>query len=124
MTDIATTVDAYLAALGEVDAEARATLVEQAWAERGHFVDPLLEAEGHQAIGDLALAVTAQFPGHTFRRTTGIDAHHGLVRFGWEMVGPDATVAAAGLDVGIVGADGRLTNIAGFFGDPPALDAA
>jgi hypothetical protein len=119
---IAASVDAYLAALTETDATARADLVERAWAEDGYFVDPLLEAQGRPAIADLTLAVTGQFPGHTFRRTTGLDAHHGLVRFGWELVAPDGAVAAAGLDVGIVAEDGRLSRVAGFFGDPPTRD--
>jgi hypothetical protein len=119
-----TAVDAYLAALGETDAERRAGLVRTAWTADGHFVDPLLEARGHEAIAALADAVAGQFPGHAFRRSTGIDQHHDLVRFGWELVGPDGAVAAAGLDVAIVAGDGRLSTVAGFFGEPPALDAA
>ncbi len=62
------------------------------------------------------------FPGHSFRRTTGIDAHHEFVRFGWELVGPDGAVAIAGYDVGELADDGRLRRITGFFGDPPALE--
>jgi hypothetical protein len=122
VTDIATTVDTYLAALTEDDADARTTMVEAAWAVESAFFDPLLEAHGRQEIADLAVAVTGQFPGHTFRRTTGIDAHHGLVRFGWALLGPDGTAAATGVDVGVVADDGRLTRIAGFFGEPPARE--
>lgn len=122
MTDIAITVDTYLAALTEGDAEARTTMVAAAWAEESAFFDPLLEAHGRQEIADLAVAVTGQFPGHTFRRTTGIDSHHGLVRFGWELLTPDGTAAATGVDVGIVTDDGRLSRIAGFFGEPPARE--
>jgi len=124
MSDTTAVVDAYLAALSETDPASRAELVDRAWTPEGHFVDPLLEARGHEALAGLADAVIGAYPGHTFRRTTGIDAHHGLVRFAWDLVGPDGTVAATGIDVGIVAGDGRLTNIAGFFGEPPAREAA
>jgi hypothetical protein len=122
MTEITTVVDTYLAALTEADPAARTDQVKTAWADDAHFVDPLLEATGHDAIAALADAVTGQFPGHTFRRTTGIDAHHDLVRFVWELAGPDGTVAATGLDVAVVAPDGRLARVAGFFGDPPARE--
>ena len=59
----------------------------------------------------------AHFPGHTFRRTTAVDSHHDVARYGWELVGPDGAVAMAGLDVAEFGADGRITRVVGFFGD-------
>ena len=124
MSDITTVVDAYLAALSEADPAERARLVERAWAEDARFVDPLLDVRGHEAIADIALAVRDQFPGHDFRRTSGVDVHHDQIRFTWALVGPDGAVAAAGIDVGTVGQDGRLAHVAGFFGDVPAAEAA
>lgn len=122
MTDIAETVDTYLTALTETDPAARANMVQAAWAEDGHFVDPLLEAQGHDAIQQLTDTVNAQYPDHRFHRTTGIDMHHGLIRFGWELQDPGNDIVAAGIDVGVVADDGRLARIAGFYGDPPARD--
>lgn len=121
MSDTTTVIDDYLAALTEGDATQRARLVERAWATDGRFVDPLLDVQGHAGIGDIALAVREQFPGHTFRRTSGIDAHHDRVRFAWALVGPgpDASVAVAGIDVGRVAEDGRLQEIVGFYGPEP-----
>jgi SnoaL-like protein len=118
-TNTATVVDDYLAALSEGDAASRARLVSRAWDEDGRFVDPLLDVRGHEAIGDIAVAVREQFPGHTFRRTSGIDVHHDRVRFTWALVGPDGAVALSGIDVGEVAEDGRLRQIVGFFGDVP-----
>ena len=46
-----------------------------------------------------------------------IDEHHGYLRFAWELVGPDGTVALTGLDVGELADDGRLRRITGFFGE-------
>ena len=64
--------------------------------------------------------VLTHYAGHTFRRTTKVDAHHGYARYGWELVGPDGAVAVAGTDVARFAADGRLAQVVGFFG---ALDA-
>lgn len=122
--DLTATVDTYLAAYAEPDAAKRAALIEQAWAPDGQLIDPPLVGDGHAGIAQAAEALLSQFPGHTFRRTSGVDAHHDLLRFGWELVGPDGAVAVAGMDVGVVGEDGRLQRIAGFFGDLPAREAA
>src|SRR5688572_15987110 len=108
MSDVTTIVDTYLAAWNETDGKARARLIEQAWARDGRYVDPLLAADGHAAIGEMVAAVHSKFPGHRFRRTSGVDAHNGHVRFGWELAAPDGAITVAGVDVGEIGADGRL----------------
>ena len=120
--DLTSTIDTYLAAWSEPDAERRASLVERVWAPDGRLVDPPLEGVGHAGIGDMGVALQTHYPGHTFRRTSGVDAHHDQLRFAWELVGPDGSVALTGLDVGEVAADGRLRRIAGFFGELPPRD--
>jgi hypothetical protein len=118
---IAETVDAHLDAYGEPDAARRRELVERAWAPNGTLVDPPLDpATGHDALTRLFGDVQAVYPGHTFRRTTAVDAHHRFARYGWEMVGPDDTAVLAGTDVVELDADGRLVGVVGFFGDLPA----
>jgi SnoaL-like domain len=124
MSDVRRIVDTYLAAWNEQDGQARAQLIQQAWTREGRYVDPMLAAEGHAAISEMVAAVHSKFPGHVFRRTSGIDAHNGQVRFGWELAAPDGAITVAGLDVGELGADGRLTRITGFFGALPEKTAA
>ena len=124
MTDIAATVDAYFAMWNEPDPARRAEVIEQAWSPDGRYVDPLLEAQGHAALSEMVAAVHAQFPGHRFRRVSGIDAHHDELRFGWELVGPDGALTAAGLDLGALAEDGRLRRVTGFFGELPREQAA
>jgi SnoaL-like domain len=123
-TNLGELIDRYLAAWNEADPARRAALIEQVWAADGRLIDPPLAAEGHAGIGDMAAALQAQFPGHQFRRASGIDAHHGQLRFAWQLVGPDGAVALAGLDVGELADDGRLRRIAGFFGELPARERA
>ena len=119
MNDLTTTVDTYLAAWNETDQGQRSALIEKAWTADGRLIDPPLAAEGHAGIDEMAATMQAHYPGHRFRRASGIDAHHDHLRFAWELVTPDGTVALAGIDVGEVGDDGRLRRITGFFGDLP-----
>jgi hypothetical protein len=120
MSDVTATVETYLAMWNETDATRRAGQIRRAWADGGSYLDPLLEAEGHTALDRMVEAVHAQYPGHRFRRTSGIDVHHGRLRFEWELAAPDGTLTVAGLDVGELAADGRLARMIGFFGPVPA----
>jgi hypothetical protein len=58
-----------------------------------------------------------QFPDHRLERTTSVDAHHAVARFGWAGYAPDGAVAFAGIDVAIVAEDGRISGLAGFVGE-------
>ena len=120
---IEATIDTYLAAYGEADATRRTALIEDVWAADGRLVDPPLEGAGHTGINEMAAAMLNHFAGHTFRRASGIDEHHGLARYGWELVAPDGSVTLAGMDVAEFGDDGKLARVAGFFGELPARDA-
>ena len=123
-TPLATVVETYLAMWNETDPDARAQLIEAAWLDTGYYQDPLLEAKGHDGLSAMVGGFQEQYPGYTFRQAGGVDSHHELARFGWELVAPDGTVFIAGLDVAALAPDGRLARIAGFFGDLPAADAA
>jgi hypothetical protein len=124
MDSIETTVDTYLAMWNETDPERRAETIRRAWVEDGRYVDPAIEAEGHDGLSRMVAAVHARFPGHRFRRTSGVDCHHDSVRFAWELVAPDGSITVAGIDVGRLAEDGRLQQITGFFGPLPEAVAA
>jgi hypothetical protein len=86
------------------------------------LVDPPLEpAAGRAALSQLFAVVQSHYPGHTFRRISGIDQHHEFARYHWEMVGPDGGVAINGMDVVEFDGGGRLRKVTGFLGDVPAL---
>ena len=123
MKDLTETIDTYLEAYGETDPTRRATLIAQAWATDGKLIDPPLDAAGHDGIDGMFVAVQGQFPGHTFRRSTELDAHHGFARYGWQLVAADGSVTLAGTDIAEVDDNGRLVRVTGFFGEPAALVA-
>jgi hypothetical protein len=115
--NVTTTIDTYLSAWNETDPERRAKLIESAWVDDGRLIDPPLTGEGHAGINDMSIALHTHYAGHQFRRASAIDEHHGYLRFAWELVGPDGTVALTGLDVGELADDGRLRRVTGFFGE-------
>jgi len=123
MSDITTTIDTYLEAYGETDTDRRLALIEKVFAAEAHVFDPPIDGAGHIGINEMFTAVQSQFAGHTFRRSTGVDSHHGIGRYGWEMVAGDGSVTLAGMDVAVVNDAGKLTRVAGFFGELPPLDA-
>ena len=121
-TDLTATIDTHLAGYAEPDATKRLELLASVWAADGTLLDPPFDATGPEAIAGLVDAVLQHYPDHHFERTTGIDAHHDMARYGWALVAPDGAVAVAGVDIAQVGSDGRLVRIVGFFGDPPARE--
>ena len=120
MTDLNSTlnatIDTYLQAWTESDESRRTQLIAQLWSEDGRLIDPPATGEGHAGINGLFVGMQAQFPGHTFRRASAVDAHHEHFRFAWELLSPAGAVVLPGTDVGEFAADGRFKRITGFFG--------
>ncbi|MBI5090207.1 MAG: nuclear transport factor 2 family protein [Actinobacteria bacterium] len=116
LSDQTAVVDTWLAAYTEPDAGRRAQLIAQTWSTDGYLADPPFDGTGHEALSGLADVVLTHYAGHTFRRTTAVDAHHEFARYGWELVGPDGTVSAAGTDFVTFAPDGKLARTVGFFG--------
>lgn len=119
MPDLNDLIDTYLSAWNETDATRRLALIERVWAADGQLCDPPMVGRGHREIGEMAAALHTQFPGHQFRRSSGVDAHHQQFRFAWSLVAPDGATALVGLDTGELAPDGRLQRITGFFGPLP-----
>ena len=69
-------IDAHLAAYGEPDDARRAGLVKELWAADGSLIDPPFDGTGHEAIAGLGAILQQHYAGHTFRRTTAVDAPH------------------------------------------------
>ncbi len=105
----------YFALWNETDAAARRAALAATWTADASYRDPLLAAEGHDALDAMVAAVHAQYPGHRFGLTGAIDAYPGRARWSWALAGPDGTPIVAGLDVAVLADDGRLRSVTGFF---------
>lgn len=95
--------------------------VAAAWTEDGSYTDPLADVSGHDGIAAVIAAAGEQFPGFEFRQTGGVDGHHGIARFGWELVSSaDGSAPVAGFDVIALAEDGRIRTVHGFLDRVPA----
>lgn len=120
-TTIDSTIDGFFAAWNAEADDERLAAVRATYTDVAVVKDPLADVRGHDAIAGFIAGARAQFPGHTFRRSSGIDTHHDLVRFAWQLVGPDGQAVVEGFETGQLSADGRLSCTLGFFGPLPAL---
>ena len=108
-------VDTYFAMWNEPDRAQRLEVIAQAWSTEGHYVDPLSDVTGPEALADMVEGVRSHYPGATLERTGPIDAHHNVMRFPWRAVGADGVAIVGGIDVAVIGDDGKLQALAGFF---------
>ncbi|HEY2053838.1 MAG TPA: hypothetical protein VGH14_07895 [Solirubrobacterales bacterium] len=121
--------DRYVGLWNEPDADRRRATIADLWVEGGvQMLQPpeeireiaarpgigltaRLEARGHDALEARALSAYAEFVGtggFKFRRRDDVDAIDNLVKFTWEMVSPTGEVAGVGLEILLLGADGRI----------------
>jgi hypothetical protein len=119
MSDLTAVIDDHLRAYGEPDDTRRAEAVAKLWAPDGSLIDPPFDGTGHEAIAGMGAILQQHYADHTFRRTTAVDGHHGVVRYGWELVSLDGDVVLSGTDVADIGDDGQLRRVVGFFGPIP-----
>lgn len=109
----------YGNAWNEPDEAKRRAMLEKAWADDGVYTDPQSHAEGREALLQLIAGLRQTFAGVSIEPTSGVDEHHGKLRFTWKMLGADGNAMMEGIDFGELGDDGRIKRIVGFFGPPP-----
>ncbi|WP_327071214.1 nuclear transport factor 2 family protein [Kitasatospora sp. NBC_01250] len=121
MTNIQDLAAQYLATWNETDAEARRKLIDTYWAADATYTDPLVEAAGRDAIDATIGAVQAQFPGLVFTLgANGVDAHHRIGRFTWDLGPAGAEALVVGFDVLVATEDGLIASVLGFLDQVPA----
>jgi hypothetical protein len=119
-TPTATLVQRYLDAWNATDPAERRAAVEAVFAPNARYVDPLADVTGTDALDALIAGAQEQFPGMRFTPVGEVDAHHDVCRFQWGLGPEGAEPLVVGFDVAIVGADGRITGVAGFLDKVPA----
>ena len=120
MTAIRQLIEKYLQGWNEADPLRRRALIEDVYAERAAYVDPMIEARGWEAIDATIAAVQNMFPGHVFRLAGEVDAHHDIARFQWHLAEPGADEPLViGFDVAVLDG-GRIRQVHGFLDKVPA----
>jgi hypothetical protein len=110
----------YLAAWNETDPAARGAALAALFADDVRYTDPLVTAEGRDALDATIGAVQQQFPGFVFRLAGPVDAHHDQLRFTWELGPAGQEAPVAGFDVAVLDGDGRIRTVLGFLDRVPS----
>jgi len=85
------------------------------WAEDGTYTDPSVHLTGRGELVEFIGRVLKRYPGTRIVRSSGVDAHHGMVRFAWRLVSADGQTVIEGVDFGEISGEGKLSRIVGFF---------
>ncbi|MFL6141787.1 MAG: nuclear transport factor 2 family protein [Labedaea sp.] len=112
-------VERYIATWNERDAGARRAAIKEIWLDEGRLTDPLVVADGVEAIDATIAGVQERFPQFGVRLAGAVDAHHNLARFTWEMGQDGAEAVVVGFDVAVLSEDGRLREVHGFLDKVP-----
>lgn len=114
-TDIEAIVTRYLDAWNAAP-EGRRALVEAVFSPDSYYCDGASEVAGHDGITAMMDGIAERFPGSSFTRASGVDAHHSQARFAWTLSGADGATIVDGIDAMRLAPDGRITVTLGFFG--------
>jgi hypothetical protein len=110
------TIDRYCRAWSEPDPEIRAELLRSVWAANASYTDPTVHASKlDELLGHIA-KVQMSRPGAKVVRTTPLDEHHGIARFGFQVLHVNGSILREGVDIAFFTRDGaRIERIIGFF---------
>ncbi len=113
--------DHMLAAWNESDPSMVRSHLERALALGVEFIDPSIETHGLDEFEANVHNVQAELPGAQYSRTSGVDSHHSLHRYSWQ-ISRDGKIVVTGFDVTEVNREGKVTRVLGFFGPLPDTD--
>jgi hypothetical protein len=85
------------------------------------FIDPTIETHGLAEFEKNVRDFQAKYPQAEIRRASGIDSHHQIHRYSWEIV-HGGKVFLLGFDVAETTAEGKVCKVLGFFGPLPGLE--
>jgi hypothetical protein len=114
MNDLNAQVRRYVDIWNQPDGAQRAALIDAAFIATASYVDPLVRADGAEALNATIGVVQQQFPGHRFEPYGTPDAHGRHLRFSWALKDAGGTVAARGTDIAVLADDGRFSSVTGF----------
>ncbi len=119
--DVNQSVVRYIAVWNERDPAKRRDLVAKTWVEDGTYIDRVRNGTGHDGIDQMLQTAQEHYPGYRLSLASGIETHHGYVRFSWAAGGTaEAPLYINGTDIAVVTDDGRLKSVVGFVNAAPA----
>jgi len=119
MTDALSIANNYIATWNETDEHRRAALIAVGWSKAASYVDPLMAAQGQEAIAGMIGTVQARFPGFVFALEGSPDGFGDNVRFSWGLGPKGQEPLIEGTDFARI-EDGLITSVTGFLDKVPA----
>ena len=110
--------DHMLAAWNEAEPGAVRAHLERALSPDVEFIDPSVVTHGIDEFQANVQDVHARLPGAEYLRTSGVDSHHNLYRYAWE-IRREGDLVLQGFDVTEVDEEGLVRRVWGFFGPLP-----
>jgi len=115
--------DHMLAAWNEHDPAKVRDHLEKALAPNVRFIDPTKDITGIDAFEEMVHEFRKDLiPDAVCTRASGVDSHHQVYRYDWE-IHSGGELVVPGFDVVETDGDGRVERVLGFFGPLPAKDA-
>jgi hypothetical protein len=126
MSKVTETIESYIAAWNERDAQRRREFIARTWVEDGNYVDPHRSGAGYEQLSAMMQTVHDAFPpAYRFRLASKIDEYGDRVRFQWEAGGTkDAPLHFVGTDFAVLSSDGRFKSVTGFVDEAPSAQPA
>ena len=121
MSEIPNTLNRMLEAWNERDPEKIRTHLDAALSADVIFIDPTHSIVGLEAFETMVREFRARLPEAICSRASGVDSHHGLHRYNWEIHQGEALLVS-GFDVTQVNEDAEVCRVEGFFGPLPPAD--
>jgi len=110
----------YIDIWNESNPARRRALIEQVFTPQASYLDPLMQATGHDGLDAMIGAAQAQFAGLRFYASGKPDGHYDIIRFSWALGTSDSESLAEGTDIAVLAADGRIERITGFIDKMPS----
>ena len=109
--------ETYTKSWSVADTSKRLQLFEQCLSPDCVYSDPMTQATGYDQLSGYMSELHKNVPGVAFV-TTDFKSHHDRSLTHWNMVDGKGNILSQGASYGMYGADGRLTQMTGFF-EPP-----
>lgn len=119
MTNATQIAQRYIDTWNETAPNRRLALLIEHWSDDAHYLDPMMQANGHTGINALIGAVQQRFPSCRFFLHGTPDGHNDRVRFSWSLAPAGAEPIAGGTDFIRLAADGRIRSVSGFLDRVP-----
>ena len=123
MSEIPDALDGMLRAWNERNPEKIRAHLDAALADDVIFIDPTHSIVGLDAFETMVREFRTQFPDAVCSRASGVDSHHDLHRYNWE-IHRDGTLLVPGFDVTQLNERGQVCRVEGFFGPLPPSAAS